>query len=143
MNIQSTQLQSRFQPQAARAQAPAAQPEQEPQDSVTFGMDGNDVKAAAIMGGIGLLGAAMGAAAGNFTGVLAGAAGAVVGASAGASIAVHTPGEKIKTGMFLGAVGGAIAGASFGGPVAAVAMGAAGATIPYGAIIGLAAGMSS
>lgn len=143
MNIQSTQIRSSYRPQSARAQAPDAQQHSQPKDSVTFGMSGNDVRAAAILGGVGLVGAAVGAAAGNYTGVLAGAAGALVGASAGASIAVHAPGEKIKTGMFLGAIGGAIAGASFGGTASAVAMGVAGATLPYGAIIGLASGMSS
>jgi hypothetical protein len=141
MNIQSTQIKPRFQPQAARAQAPIAQEDTQPQDSVTFGMSGNDIRAAAIMGGVGLMGAAVGAAAGNYTGAFAGIAGAIVGASAGASIAAHTPGEKVKTGMFLGAIGGAIAGASFGGPGAAVAMGVAGATLPYGAIIGIAVGI--
>ena len=138
MNIQSTQIRPTSYSQSTRIQAPEAQADTQPQDSVTFGVSSNDVRAAAIMGGLGLVGAAVGAAAGNYTGVLAGVAGAVVGASAGASIAVHAPGEKIKTGMFLGAIGGAIAGASFGGTASAVAMGVAGASLPYGAIIGLA-----
>lgn len=138
MNIQSTQIKPTSYSQSTRVQAPKAKTDNQPQDSVTFGMSGNDIKAAAIFGGLGLAGAAVGAAAGNYTGVFAGIAGAVVGASAGASIAVHAPGEKIKTGMFLGAIGGAIAGASFGGPASAVAMGLAGASLPYGAVIGLA-----
>ena len=97
MNIQSTQIRPTSYSQSTRIQAPEAQPDNQPQDSVTFGLSGNDVRAAAIMGGLGLVGAAVGAAAGNYTGVLAGVAGAVVGASAGASIAVHAPGEKIKS----------------------------------------------
>ena len=138
MNIQSTQIKPNFYSQAPKAQAAVAPTESRSEDSVTFGLNKDDVRAAALFGGLGLAGAAMGAAAGNYTGVFAGLAGAVVGASAGASIAVHTPGEKIKTGMFLGAITGAIAGASFGGPASAVAVGLAGATLPYGAIVGLA-----
>jgi len=143
MNIQSTQLRPRIQAKAVQAQAPAAVSENQPQDKVTFTIDSNDIKAGAIMGGVGLLGAAIGAAAGNYSGAFSGIAGALVGASAGASIAVHTPGEKIKTGLVLGAITGAIAGSSFGGTAAAVAMGVAGATLPYGAIVGLAGSMSS
>lgn len=142
MNIQSTSLNSRPLNVAPRPQAVVTQPEAPTQDSVSFGWSGDDFKGAAVMGGIGLLGAAMGAAAGNYTGALAGVAGAVVGASAGATIAAHTPGEKLKTGMVLGAISGAIAGSTFGGTASAVVMGVAGATLPYGAFIGLASGWS-
>ena len=142
MNIQSTLINNARYQQPARKQAAAAQDQPSSQDSVTFGWSKDDFKGAAVMGGIGLLGAAVGAAAGNYTGVLAGVAGAVVGASAGTSIAVHAPGEKLKTGMVLGAIGGAIAGSTFGGTTSAVLMGVAGATLPYGAIIGLASGWS-
>jgi len=68
--------------------------------------------------------------------VISGVIGAVVGASAGASLAAALPGEKIKTGALLGLVGGAILGASGGGSTAAsVAMGVAGATVPFGLLM--------
>ena len=147
MNIQRTAFSSplaRPQTSAPQAQAQEAAPST-PEDSVTFVSSDtlNSVKAAAVLGGIGLVGAAVGAASGNYSGVLAGLGGAVVGASAGASTAVLLPGEKIGTGTLLGAVGGAIAASSFSGPYAAVALGLAGASIPFGAIVGLAAGMGS
>ena len=140
MNIQSSSFKNNtIAYNRTAAKQPASQStESVPQDSFTFGIGANDVKAAAILGGLGLAGVAMGAAAGRFEGVLAGAAGAVAGASAGASLAVHLPGEKIKTGMFLGAMTGAITAASFGNTAAAVAFGVAGASLPYGAVIGLA-----
>lgn len=68
--------------------------------------------------------------------IISGVVGAVVGASAGASLAAALPGEKIKTGALLGLVGGAILGASGGGSTAAnVAMGVAGATVPFGLLM--------
>lgn len=68
--------------------------------------------------------------------IISGVIGAVVGASAGASLAAALPGEKIKTGALLGMVGGAILGASGGGSTAAnVAMGVAGATVPFGLLM--------
>lgn len=67
---------------------------------------------------------------------ISGVVGAVVGASAGASLAAALPGERIKTGALLGMVGGAILGSSAGGSTAAnVAMGVAGATVPYGLLM--------
>ena len=140
MNIQSSSFKNNTVSynRAAAGQSTSQPTESAPSDSFTFGIDANDVKAAVVLGGLGLAGAAMGAAAGRFDGVLAGVAGAVAGASAGASLAVHLPGEKIKTGMFLGAMTGAITAASFGNTGAAIALGVAGASLPYGAIIGLA-----
>lgn len=143
MNIQSTTFRKPIHPQQSVQSQPATEATQAPEDSFSFGVSGNDVKAATILGGLGLAGAALGAFAGNYEGAIAGIAGAVVGASAGASVSVHLPGEKIKTGMVLGAVAGAISASSFGGTGAAVAMGVAGATLPYGAIIGLAGALSS
>ena len=144
MNIQSSSFKNNTIAYNRAATQPSSQPgESAPQDSFTFGVNSNDIKAAVILGGLGLAGAAMGAAAGRYEGVLAGVAGAVAGASAGASLAVHLPGEKIKTGMFLGAMTGAITAASFGNTAAAVAFGVAGASLPYGAIIGLASSISS
>jgi hypothetical protein len=91
-----------------------------------------------IIAGISLAGAAVGAYAGNATGLLAGVAGAVVGLSAGVSVAAQLPSQDLKTGAILGAIAGGIAGASFGGTTSAVVLGLAGATLPYGASMGLA-----
>lgn len=121
-------------------QTPAVESEAAASDSVTLGATADNIKSLAVVGAIGLVGAAVGAAGGNYTGALAGLAGAVAGASGGASLAVALPGEKIKTGALVGAVTGAIVGASFGGTATAVALGVAGATLPLGALMGLASG---
>lgn len=139
MNIQS----SRFQrPQIAYNNSQSNQTEatqaEAPQDSFTFGLDGGDIATGAVVGLIGIAGAAMGAAAGNYEGAIAGIAGAVVGASAGASLAVHLPGEKVGTGVFLGALGGGIVASSFGNTGTAAVLGLAGASLPYGGIVGIA-----
>ncbi len=122
----------------------ASESPSEPQDgfkpSRRFSSD--DVKGALVLGGLGLAGAALGAYAGNSSGVFAGIAGAAAGLSGGASAAAVLPGEKIKTGAVLGALAGAIAGSSFGNPAAAVAFGVAGATLPFGAAVGLASMLS-
>ena len=67
---------------------------------------------------------------------LSGVAGAIVGASAGACIAAALPGENIKVGALAGLVGGAILGATAGGTTLGhVALGVAGATIPFGLLM--------
>ena len=67
---------------------------------------------------------------------LSGVAGAVVGASAGACLAAALPGENIKAGALVGLVGGAILGATAGGSTLGhVALGVAGATVPFGLLM--------
>jgi hypothetical protein len=126
--------------------APKPAPKQESAKSESYDRYepsfGEKAKGALIMGGIGLAGAAVGAFAGNSSGILAGVAGAAVGLTGGASLASVLPGENIKTGAVLGALGGAIIASSTGNPTAAIALGVAGATVPYGAAIGLASMLS-
>ena len=130
----------------ARAEASAAAPTT---DRVTLGSEqpgerkSISLTGGAIVGAIGLAGAALGYYAGNATGIAAGLAGAVVGLSAGATIAARTPGEHIKSGALLGALAGGILGSSLGGTTAGVVTAIAGATLPYGVTVGLASLLSS
>lgn len=105
---------------------------------------GGKLATAAVFGACGALGYA-GSVAHSipFVGpAVSGVAGAIVGASAGASLATATKGQNVKLGALVGAVGGAIVGASYGGTTFGnVAMGVAGATMPYGLLVGIFSGV--
>lgn len=126
-------------------QPPKNDPPQEPEDKVGSREIMNNLKigaVSAVCGGIGYGGSVAHSI--PYVGpALSGIAGAVVGASAGASLAAALPGQRIKTGALLGLVGGAIVGASAGGTTAAnVAMGVAGATMPFGLLMAVFSGAS-
>lgn len=104
-------------------------------DTFTRGSTGEKVKQVAVIGGVALVGAALGAYAGLNTGFLAGLAGTVAGAAGGASLATAMKGQPIVGGACVGALAGMYVGSSVAGPLAAVAMGIAGATLPYGLIV--------
>ena len=133
-------------PSLVRAQSPKPpenEPPKEPQDKVGSQQIINNLKiggVAAVCGGIGYGGSIAHSI--PYVGpAISGIAGAVVGASAGASLAAAMPGQRIKTGALLGLVGGAIVGASAGGTTAAnVAMGVAGATMPFGLLMAVFSG---
>ena len=97
---------------------------------------------AAVIGGIGLTGAALGAYAGYASGALAGIAGTIAGGAGGVAIAAASKGEPVGKGALLGALGGAIIGISFGHPGVAVGLGVAGAMLPVAGIYGLASAIS-
>ncbi|MCA9794546.1 MAG: hypothetical protein KC910_22215 [Candidatus Eremiobacteraeota bacterium] len=122
------------------APRPAASQPQIPQESFTRSNSGEKIKQAAVLGGIGLIGAGLGAYAGMGTGIFAGLAGIVAGASGGAVAAAYLPGEKIKLGAIAGAIGGGLLGASLGHPALAAVMGLAGATLPVGGFMAIFAG---
>lgn len=127
----STHLRSVAQPETASV----------PQDSFTpSSRTGEKVKQALVLGGAGLVGAALGAYAGMATGILPGLAGTVAGASGGALLAAKLPGEHIKAGALIGALTGCLVGATVAHPAAAVALGIAGATVPVGLIVAVMAG---
>ena len=135
-NTSGTSLpQESFTPQAMQYDAPAPR-------SDSFLSRHPDLKANAVLGAIALTGAALGAYAGHATGVIAGLLGGVVGASAGASLGMITPGEHIKLGGVVGALAGTLAGALSGNPVSTVALGLAGASLPFGGIAAFAASRS-
>lgn len=126
---------------------PPQQPENEPPQEHHFGSKEivNNIKILAVATACGGVGYAGGAAhAIPYVGpAISGIAGAIVGASAGATLASVMPGQRIKSGAFLGAIGGAILGASGGGTLAGnVAMGVAGATAPYGLLVAIFSGAS-
>lgn len=102
----------------------------------------DNVKAAAVLGGIGLVGGALGVYAGLSTGILAGLAGTIAGAAGGASLATAFKSQPIIPGMVLGALGGAILGASTASPLLAVGLGIAGASLPFAAFVVLMKGAS-
>lgn len=106
-----------------------------PRETVSHSSFGEKVKRGAVIAGISLAGAALGAYAGLATGVLAGLAGVVAGASGGAVAGAYLPGGKVRLGALAGAIGGGILAASAGGPIAAVLLGAAGATAPVGLLM--------
>lgn len=144
MQITSTTQRNFPKPVQAPQQKSRPQPQQEAEDS--YQPSGSSLadkaKGAAIIGGLGLAGAALGAFAGNSSGVVAGIAGAAVGITGGASLASRLPGEHIGTGAVLGAIGGGILAASTGDPISAVGLGIAGATLPYGSVLALASMLS-
>lgn len=145
------QITSSFRPVLARSSqqtppAPAPEPPQQEDDGPGIGSKiGEYAKLGGIMavcGGVGYLGSAAHSI--PYVGpVISGGVGALAGASAGATVAMALPGERIKTGAVLGAIGGAILGSSSGGHVATnVLMAAGAATAPYGLLLAVFSGAS-
>ncbi|MEW6282005.1 MAG: hypothetical protein AB1758_25600, partial [Candidatus Eremiobacterota bacterium] len=77
----------------------------EPGESFTRSAVSDNVKGTLALGAIALVGAGIGVYAGLGTGILAGLAGAVAGATGGASAAAHLPGQHIRAGALIGAIG--------------------------------------
>ena len=105
-----------------------------------FSLKNSDLVPTLVIGGVGLASAAVGAFAGANAGILSGLVGSVVGASAGATLGLVTPGERIGLGAVGGAITGTLIGAMGGNTATAVALGLAGATLPFGLIAAFAAG---
>jgi hypothetical protein len=102
---------------------------------------GDNLKGTLVLGAIGLVGGALGVYAGLNTGILAGLAGTVAGAAGGCTLATMARSQPIHLGLIGGAIGGALIGASVGNPFVAAAMGVAGATLPYAAMVALFSGV--
>lgn len=131
-----------------KAAAPVAAPEPLPVAVAdTFvpsasGTVGDKIKSGLLIGSVMAVGGALGVYAGLCTGILPGLAGTIAGASGGVAIATALPSTPIKVGALAGAIAGTLVGATVGNPVAAVALGLAGAAIPYSVLVGVMSGAS-
>lgn len=139
MQVNMTSAQPFSAQQLRAAVTPASVEPQAAGDTFIQSSFGDKVKQTAIIGGVGLVGAALGAYAGLGTGVLAGLAGTVAGASGGLTLAAGTS-QDLKVGALIGGLTGTLVGATMSHPAAAVVLGIAGATIPVGLILGAMSG---
>lgn len=103
---------------------------------------GEKIKSGLIIGSVMAVGCAIGVYAGLSTGILPGLAGTIAGASGGVALATAMKGSPIKTAALAGAIAGTLIGATVASPFVAVALGIAGAAIPYSLMVGVMSGAS-